>query len=251
MKNKTKKYLDKKISINKYRNIFILGGTGEIGFSLVEELIYKNVNVILGARDLEKYQELKANLLDKYPNAQIDYVKVDLLNEKSILEASFILKASNIDCVILNSGIASNSREENMKVNYYSIMYFINLLGPQFKYIVASSISIQRYFKEDTSKKEDSYSYSKYLLYMYCKELNEEGYDITSIHPGIVFTNLFVGRHIRLKILFPLLKRILISKDKAALTFMYALSYDVDYTQWVRPSGLFQIFGYPKASKIK
>lgn len=250
MRNKIKRYLDKKISLSIYKRVFILGGTGEIGSALVEELAYKRVSLILGVRNIDKFQKLKNQLLEKYPNAHIEYILIDLTNAATIENVALYLQASNVDCVIFNSGIASSNDELNMNVNYYSLKNFFHILGSNIKYIVASSISIRRYLRNATCKKEDSYSYSKYLLYMHCRSLQKKGYDITQVHPGIVFTPLFAKRHMKLKFLFPLLKRILISREKAALIFMHALSNEVEAKHWICPGGIFQIFGYPQSKKI-
>ena len=56
-----KKYLDKLEDLTG-RKVIVTGGTSGIGLSIVKELLYKNADVVILARNLNKANEVKSKL---------------------------------------------------------------------------------------------------------------------------------------------------------------------------------------------
>lgn len=242
MNKKIIRYLNNNISDLFNSNILIFGGTGKIGEAIVEELIYLNAHVILAVRNENKAHNLINRLKAKYPNLNIDLINFDLSCFTSFDKLN--LKDLNITNVIINSAVDSKDINNS---------YMINCLMPyqiikRFKginTIITSSIS----YKKNDDK--DYYSIHKRELMQLCYSLNNDGYNITLAHPGIVYTDLFCKRNKKYKFIFPILRLFMPSPYKAALNMVYALDKAIDINMWIGPNGFFEVFGYPKIRKLK
>ena len=84
------------------KNIFITGGNRGIGKGLVE-IFSKNNNVFFSARNKQKAK----SVIESIGNKNIDYVIMDVADEKSVLEGieSLKEKTDSIDFLINNAGI--------------------------------------------------------------------------------------------------------------------------------------------------
>lgn len=244
MINKVKKYLDKNIGTLNLSRILILGGTGEIGSAIIEELIYLKANVIMVSRSSKKANELIQKIKKKYNYANIEVIIADLLNKNDVDELLKKIPKLNLTNVIINSAINTSDELASYIVNTY-VPYMIINKAQNINVIVTSSISYK------SKKKNDYYSIHKRNLMQLLYYLNKNNHNIVLAHPGIVYTRLFYERNKKYKFIFPLLRLFMPSVYKAGLNIIYALNKKLDRDKWIGPAGIFNSFGYPKISKLK
>jgi len=239
MRNNIKKYMDKHFNSLENKVVFISGGTGEIGLSIIQELVYLKAKVILGARDLAKGLEVQ----QKY---NVELIHLDLNDMMSIISCVKELKKYNIDFAIHNAGISNPIKvykefkiESNFMVNCYGPYYMIRELK-NVTHIIVGSISYR--------KNNDLYSSSKRSLLQIAYIFNKEGYDIRVTHPGIVNTKLFKKRNKGL--LVNLIKPFMNDSYKSGLSIMSGIYIKPELDKWIGPRGLFESFGYHKVKAL-
>ena len=66
-----KNYLNSLIDLSG-KKVLVTGGTAGIGLSIVKHLLYKHADVIVLARNGAKFNKVKANLLESFPNGHLD-----------------------------------------------------------------------------------------------------------------------------------------------------------------------------------
>lgn len=235
MKTKILKYIDKNFPSLENKNIFISGGTGEIGQAIIEILNYLNANIYLGYRDI-----IKANIIkEKYP--KIELVNLDLNDIKSVINSVDDIKSLNMDYIIHNAGVSASDLKMNEMVNFYGPYYMIKELK-DIKHIIVGSISYKK------NNKNDYYSTSKKELLQICYLLNNAGYDIRTTHPGIVDTKLFRNRNKGL--LVNLIRPFMNNPMVSSLSIVSGIINKPKSNEWIGPKGLCESFGYPGISKI-
>lgn len=88
----------------------VTGATDGIGKALATELVRKGMNVVLMSRTLKKLEETRAEILAKYPNAQVEILAVDFNNiddprvRKSIQDV--IDQVKDVGVLINNVGVS-------------------------------------------------------------------------------------------------------------------------------------------------
>lgn len=244
MKNKIRKYLHRNSNILSEATILLFGGTGEIGVALLEELVYLNAKIVLAVRNVEKAKKIVENIKRKYINSKIDIIAFDLTSINDIIELDIKLNKYKFTNIIINSAIDTKDYDLSFLVNCY-MPYQIIIKFKGVNTIVTSSIS---YKKNDAN---DYYAIHKRKLMQLCYLLNNEGYNINLVHPGIVYTQLFCKRNKKFSFTFPLLRLFMPSVFKAALNIIYAINKKIDSKFWIGPRGILNTFGYPSIRKLK
>ena len=280
LKEKTKKYLNKKCKNSiKGKTIVITGATSGVGLKAAEELLYLGANLILAARNQEKTEEIKKNLIEEYKDSTIDIYPLDLASFDSIKKFAARIKRNKVDVYgfVNNAGVYSgDSRTVDnyplvMGTNYIGTYVLVERLLPYFmslphdvKLINTSSISYKsgkinyNDFFFEKKKKGDFQIYSrsklcltKYSIYLANKYMDSNIQTIMT-HPGIVKTNLLMEmfKPWYMKIFKPM-ANIFMKPEKASLSIPYALTNDVRSGSLIGPNHLFDGWGYPKINKLK
>ena len=280
VKEKTKKYLNKKCNTLEGKTIVITGSTSGVGLKALEELIYLKANVIMAVRNMEKAEGIKKELLESYKDANIQIYPIDLSSFDSIKKFAARIKRNKIDIYgfVNNAGVftTDNARTADgynmiMGTNYLGTYMLIERLLPylqtlphEVKLINTTSISYKwgkinyNDFFFDKKKKRPLKVYSrsklcvtKYSMYIANKLMDSNIVTIMT-HPGIVKTNLlmemFKPWYMRI---FKPLANIFMKPEKGALSIPYALTNTIRSGSLVGPNGLFKGWGNPKLNKLK
>ena len=250
--------------------IAITGTTGGLGKQLVLKLAGLNHDLVFINRNVEKSQELKQYVNEKYPNVNIENVVCDLLNIYSVKSAVRELEEKNIDVLILNSGIynvpiftTETGYNNVFTVNFISQYYLARKLveSKKVKKVVVVGSIAQKWAKINDADIDytlsrnsnkiygNSKKYLMFSLYQLLKENVDCAYSIA--HPGITQTNLtshypkVINWIVKLgmKIVFPSAKR-------AVRCIVSAVDNDTGNIEWIGPK-ICNIWGKPKKKLIK
>lgn len=269
-----KKWLLKNTTSLAGKRVVVTGATGGLGKQLCFYLAKLNASITLACRNENLANSLKLNILQKYPQAQIDFVMLDLANKQSIDNAIKQIKEYNgIDVLITNAGVYNiplkklDSGFNNVfTINFLSPYYMIGELIPELQKkqnsicVVVGSIA-HNYSKINpndidfsTYKKSSKiYGNSKrflmFSLYEKFKTINNV--NLSVVHPGITLTNMtnhypkFINWLVKIgiKLIFP-------SPQKAVLNLLLGIFEPCGYMEWVGPK-CFNIWGKPKKQKLK
>ena len=269
------------MTINKYlssiesfenKKILITGATAGIGLALADQLLFKGANVVFLIRNLKKAEQVKSELLTKYPDGQIDIIKYDQ-SDYSIIESAvkeIKEKHSDFDMVVLNAGIlypkgkplSKQGYPLTIDTNFLGLQYFLNNLVPLFtnkRYVFHGSLAAGFYL----NKKWDIYSnkyglFKQYNISKACVEAlwyhyyaNNKDNEFLLGEPGIASSDIF--RHFGW--FFGKLGKFLVGAfcnkpNKAALTLLKCLESHSKNGDYFVPRGLLTIAGYPKCKKF-
>lgn len=255
----------------------VIGATGSIGKEIVDYLLMLKAKVIIGARNLDKAEALKNQLLLKHPDAKIYIEHIDISSLESIdnFQLELDRKYQKADIFINNSGVyhlqKSLSKDgyemhfaTNTLGNYYLAKKIIYDLKENAKMIFVSSLAANFYkinFSDfqslHTKSKMKVYAISKRIMMANTislkKSLKNSSIDVNITHPGICATELFTKSHSKLFNIFvyPLMKIVFHSPKKAALNIIKAIFVETKENEWVVPRGLFGAWGYPKVLRFK
>lgn len=255
----------------------VVGATGTIGKEVVNYLLALKAKVIIAARNINKAEALKNQLMLKYPDAKIYVEHLDISSLESIdkFQLEIDRKYPKVDIFINNSGVyhlpKSLSKDgyeihfaTNTLGNYYLAKKIIYDMKVNSKMIFVSSLAANFNsidFKDVQSlhckSKMKVYARSKrYMIYNTLAIKNtiaENTIDINIVHPGVCATELFTKSHSKLFniIIYPLMKLLFHSSKKAALTIIKGIFTDTKFNEWIVPGGLFGVWGYPDIRKMK
>lgn len=255
------------------RVIFISGGNSGIGFETTRFCLYLKMKVIWGCRNENKALISKNKILEEFPNACLDIVKLDLADLSTVRMVASFLKPryEKIDYLYNNAGVYRLDKDHtkdgydltigtNVIGTYVLTNEFISLY-PNIKVILTSSITT-RFANIDYSdfqmdkkySKAKAYSNSKLMtnhLYLHYINTNENN-NFNIVHPGGTYTPL-IQKGYKNKVVQVLgkgfMKIFFHSPSKASLCSMYALNDDVNKC-YIGPRGLFGLSGYPKIKKM-
>ena len=264
-----KNYLNSLIDLSG-KKVLVTGGTAGIGLSIVKHLLYKHADVIVLARNGAKFNKVKANLLESFPNGHLDFIRYDQNDDQSIVLAANEIIKNHLDfyALILNAGIIQATKNitktdgypTTIKTNFVGVALLIKLLIPYLKegqrVVFQGSLGAGLYRGKATSLKDlkprmfELYYLSKAgieaLFYYYANKKNANA-SFYLVEPGITKSDIirefvpivrFLG-----KIVLTIFSH---STDKAALTAMKALKPDTMKGTYIVPRGLFAYCGYPK-----
>ena len=265
MKNKINKNLPNKTAV-------ITGSTGGLGKEISLSLAKLNYNLIFVNRNIEKSKDFKNEILNNYPNIEIQIIQCDFSNFEDVKKTTQQLQNYNFDILILNAAIYNVPLEKTstgynniFQTNFVSPYYMAKQLLPKLKQsqvgkVIAVGSIAHNYSKTNendidfsTYKKASKiYGNSKRFLMFSLFELFKEEKDVmlSICHPGITLTNM--TNHypkainwlvkIGIKLIFP-------NPKKACRSIIYALENSTPYHYWIGPK-VFNIFGKPKIKKL-
>ena len=106
MKN-NKKWTAENIPDQKGRIVIITGSSSGIGYEAARVLATKNAKVIIAVRNITKGELAKSNIIGQYNDADVEVMKIDLSDLKSV--AKFVEEYKNkfekLDILINNAGV--------------------------------------------------------------------------------------------------------------------------------------------------
>ncbi|MBE6126814.1 MAG: SDR family NAD(P)-dependent oxidoreductase [Erysipelotrichaceae bacterium] len=278
MANKAMRHFQK-MDLPKGQTVVITGANSGIGFECARYLSSIGDHLIFAVRSLERGERAKEQILNEYPDANIEVWLLDL-NDLASIE-SFIKRINDekldIDVFYSNAGIyrlpyaeSFKGFERHMAVNYVSnlVLYhgleeYFHSLPHRVKFILTSSV-VARFaklrdgdlFGEKKYSKSRAYKKSKLAvnhLYLWlCSRSENTNVLPLLVQPGSTFTPLiakaYPGRFILAAKRF---MRLAFHKpDKAALCTMRLLEKDVASPTYVAPRGIGHLTGYPKQIRL-
>ncbi len=264
-----KKYLDS-FNLNN-QTILITGAAGGIGSALSFHLASLNVKLMLAGRTGLKLDNLKSEILKKYPNTDVEILTLDLCSKKSVDEFIENVKNIKIDFFFHNAGVYNVPRH-NTELGFDNIFqtnclmpYYIskrlmdNFKQNRTKLVFMGSIAYN-YSKIDQSdiqflkckKPSKVYGNSKRVAMAALSELfKEKGVEFSIIHPGVTLTHMTNHYPKIINWLVKIVLGLVCPKPKiACLSFLYATNHHTDFDEWIGPK-IFNTWGNPKISKTK
>jgi len=111
------------------KTIAITGASKGIGRELATKLAGKNVNLILGARSMDKLSALKEELKDKCNSVLC--LELDVSKEKSIISFFDTIRKQYgcLDILINNAGIGYRSRVKDIDIKKAKELFDVNFFG--------------------------------------------------------------------------------------------------------------------------
>lgn len=264
----------------KNKNVFITGPTSGIGKMTSSILASVGANVFFLARNIDKANKVKEEILQKVGDANITIINLDVANKKSI--DSFInqleIHQYRIDVFFQNAGVYnlpflldSNGFERTMVTNYLGPFYLLKKIMPilekqdnEVKIIIQSSLTYplgkvneNDFFMKRRFKAKKAYMNSKLaLVHLYNHLFLDYSYaNIKTflVHPGAVYTPLIANAYPRFisklaEKIMPIFFNDLLTSTLPTLLAMN----DKEYRHCIYgPRGLFQLKGKPKKHPIK
>jgi NAD(P)-dependent dehydrogenase (short-subunit alcohol dehydrogenase family) len=229
------------------RRVLITGGNSGIGKATALELAKRDFQVVFVARNHEKAEAVKKEIIDTTKNLKVDYLIADLASIKSVKECVNLFKKTydRLDILINNAGvclpekrITGDGLEESFQINHLSPFLLSNLLFDSLKKsddprIINVSSAAHTSGKFDPENLQSEKKFGPFSTYCDTKLLNilftielarrlkDDGISVNALHPGVVNTN-FAGEFTGiLGVLGKLSKPFLISPEKGAATSVY------------------------------
>ncbi len=186
----------------KGKTAFVSGASAGIGETVSKMLASNGVNLILAARRIEKLENLKSELEQKY-NIKVKTIKLDFSKAEDIKNAVENLEDKKIDILINNAGLAlgkdlyyNNTIEDSLqmiRVNCEGLIVLTRLLLP---FILKSEhghiVNLSSTAADEAYSGGAIYCATKSFVEMFGDSLRVELIDkpvkITNIKPGAVNT---------------------------------------------------------------
>ncbi|KAK0157064.1 hypothetical protein PV328_011942 [Microctonus aethiopoides] len=197
------------------KSAVVTGASSGIGEAIAKSLVNAGMNVIGIARRVDRLEELSKEL-QSCTKGSFQYVRCDLCNEEDILKAFEYIeeKFGGVDVLINNAGTALKDTISEGKTETFRTLLDLNVLGPticcrealksmrkhkneghiiNMNSILGLSIPLQL-------KDFNLYPATKFALRAMTEtltdeiQLNKDNIRVTSIHPGLVKTEIL--RHV-------------------------------------------------------
>ncbi len=232
------------------KTVLITGANSGIGKATAIELAAKGYQIVFIARNQEKAEAVKNEIISSSGNSNVDFINGDLLSLTQVRKSAemFKEKYQKLDVLINNAGVCLPERkitrdgfEEMFQINHLSHFLLTNLLldllkkSDESRIINVSSAGYKmgKFDPENLQSEKKFSSFSTYcdtkllnILFTFklAEQMKETGITVNALHPGVVRTN-FAGE---LKGFFGLLNKMfkpfLISPKKGAATSVYLAS---------------------------
>ena len=264
--------------------VVVTGGNSGIGYEAALALAGKNAQVILAVRSANKGEEAASAIRQKYPQAQVTVMPLDLSDLKNVraFAQAFLAKYDRLDILINNAGVmalparkTADGFEMQFGTNHLGHFALTGLLLPILKatsnarvVTVSSGVHVSGDIHFDDlqwEKKYDrwgAYAQSKLanLLFAYelQRRLNAAGIKLISVgcHPGYAATNLqaagpqMEGSKFSLWMMKIANAVIAQPQDMGALpTLFAAVAPEVNGCDYIGPTGMGGMRGYPEKVK--
>ena len=261
--------------INDNRKIAVVtGANAGFGFEIAKKLAENHIKVVLACRNSEKALRAKAQIENVVPNADLDFIPLDLCSLKSVREFAEIFgeKYGKINILVNNAGIlfvphatTNDGFEQIFQTNYLGHFLLTNLLLPYFpdeknSKIVTQSSVMYRFGKIHFDDVNLTKNYSKWRAYSQSKlastlfaielqrMLEQRGSNIQSVlaHPGISVETSILKNKIIKSLAVKFCSLFAHSANKGAKPAVEAaLSNDVKGGEFVGLNGFLQGKGSP------
>lgn len=121
-------FTDKDVPDQSGRVFFVTGANSGLGYQAAKLLAGRGARVLLGCRSSEKAEAAMADIRAVYPEADLQFIPLDLGNLKSIREAAALVeKEPRLDVLLNNAGIMMPPREET--ADGFESQFGVNHLG--------------------------------------------------------------------------------------------------------------------------
>lgn len=272
------KYVDKNVSSLVGKTFIVTGSTAGIGLEVTKQLAYKEANVIMAVRNLDKAKKVKEDILKELPNAKIEIMRFDQADFSSIDEFAEQIKDLKIDCLILNAGIY-HPTNNMITTDGYPLTVGTNYLGPYYlcekihnkfengdikRVVVTSSVvhrlgntkHYEKYLVEVKNKPNRVYNVSKKFNYKFAANLKSKypNLEVVLTHPGLARTNIIKSDSSSFKSWFKFagdkfLKIAANSAEKSALCTLLSATQPIEKDlTYITPSGPFHYVGMPRTT---
>ena len=207
-----------KVSSQKGRIAVVTGANTGLGFETALGLASKECKVIMACRNKDKAEQAMADIHAEVPNADLEFIKLDLNSLKSVREfaKTYTEKYDRLNLLINNAGLmipplmrTEEGFESQFGVNHLGHFLLTYLLFPAIektdnaRVVSLSSIAHKNgriQFDdpnwENSYSRTEAYNQSKVACLMFAYELqrklNDAGSNVISVaaHPGVSVTTL-------------------------------------------------------------
>ncbi|MGK0255457.1 MAG: 3-hydroxy acid dehydrogenase/malonic semialdehyde reductase [Arcobacteraceae bacterium] len=186
------------------KTALITGATSGIGKQLALDLSQINVNLVLIARDINKLENLKNEILEN-TNIKIDIFQLDIRNKNDVeFVMSNIIRKNTIDILINNAGLALgmdhidkgliSDWEDMIDTNIKGLLYVSRSIIPQMRNLeTAHIINIGSVAGKTAYPNGNVYCATKAAVHSIGESMNADLFGtnvkVTTIAPGAVETN--------------------------------------------------------------
>src|SRR5256712_8867925 len=234
----------------KDRVVMITGANSGIGKAASPALAKMGPNVIMDARNQEKGEDARSEIVKESQNNSVDLLVADLSSLESVrkLATDFQKKYSKLHVLVNNAGLFNQRRkvttdgyENTFATNYLAPFLLTNLQLPTLEASAPSRIinvsSVGHYnghvnFDDLNLEKEyggwKAYGQSKLALVLFTHELAKKlqgtAVTVNAVHPGTVATNIWSRPMGPLGFVMAVPKLFMTSPNKGAETVVYLAS---------------------------
>lgn len=193
--------------------VIVTGATGAIGVEICRALCRKATPLLLACRNESKANNLIQRLRAEFPEAKLEFLSLDLADQRSIEQAAASLNGKSIAGLINNAGVMernfrlnSDGREMDLSVNYFNTMNFTEQIIPMLSNgsAIVFTTSLTRFLhrslpseirvNESNFSQLGTYGLSKRLITDYASRLSASlayrNIRVNCADPGIVDTGM-------------------------------------------------------------
>ncbi|NRD80661.1 SDR family oxidoreductase [Bacillus sp. BRMEA1] len=190
----------------KGKNIVITGASGGIGAEIAKLCSASGANLVLLARSIDKLEQLKLQLEDKY-HVDVHVFRLDVANTDQVREVfeQIFARIGSIDILVNNAGYGIFREAHEASIDEIKGMFEVNVvglmacttmvLGAMRERRFGHIINIASQAGKIATPKSSVYSATKHAVLGYTNSLRMELADynvlVTSVNPGPIATNFF------------------------------------------------------------
>lgn len=190
----------------KNKNIIITGASGGIGLAVAEKCAARGANLVLLARRLDKLEQIKQDLEQRYAvTVHIYQLDVSKTEEIKAVFSKIIAELGTVDILVNNAGFGLFRYAHDATIEEVKGMFSVNVVG-----LIACTSMVLPLMKKQNSghiiniasmagkiatPKSSVYSATKHAVLGYSNslrmELTDDNVFVTTVNPGPIATNFF------------------------------------------------------------